>query len=224
MSDSRCQQKLIELQLLLKALFNTRSTRESIRDPGAKTSSLANCCKGCSHQTVFGSQIGVFPAVSPEDVKVGPHPVSIVSQALKLALREGLETWLADGDGNCFWRSLSLNICKSQCFHRLEKLVVFASAAENVGYPVSKDYHIHNTTYYDSSVVQTFVGTECATQHEWMLLDELFPLCANDGRTGWITASSASEALGCIVKFIHPVSKKARVKKDARVVFRGRSI
>ena len=32
------------------------------------------------------------------------------SQALTSALREGWETCWADGDGNCFWRSLSLSI------------------------------------------------------------------------------------------------------------------
>ena len=50
MSDSLCQQKLMELQLLLEALFNVRSTRESTRDPGAEKASLAKFCKGCTHQ------------------------------------------------------------------------------------------------------------------------------------------------------------------------------
>ena len=70
-SDSLCQLKLIELQLLLEALFNTRSTRESTRDPGAKKTSLMKFCKGCKHQHVFGCEVGVLPAVPPEDVKVG---------------------------------------------------------------------------------------------------------------------------------------------------------
>ncbi|CAN0177535.1 unnamed protein product, partial [Ascophyllum nodosum] len=68
-SDSLCQLKLIELQLLLEALFNTRSTRESTRDPGAKKTSLMKFCKGCKHQHVFGCEVGVLPAVPPEDVK-----------------------------------------------------------------------------------------------------------------------------------------------------------
>ena len=75
MSDSLCQvnsQKLMELQLLLKALFNVRSTRESTRDPGAEKASLAKFCKGRTHQLVFGCDVGVLSAVSPEDVKVSP--------------------------------------------------------------------------------------------------------------------------------------------------------
>ena len=75
MSDSLCQvsrQKLMELQLLLKALFNVRSTRESTRDPGAEKASLVKFCKGCTHQLVFGCEVGVLPAVPPEDVKVSP--------------------------------------------------------------------------------------------------------------------------------------------------------
>ena len=72
MSDSLCQQKLMELQLLLKALFNVRSTRESTRDPGAEQASLGKFRKGCTHQHVFGCEVGVLPAVPPEDVKVSP--------------------------------------------------------------------------------------------------------------------------------------------------------
>ena len=72
MSDSLCQQKLMELQLLLEALFNVRSTRENTRDPGAEKASLAKFCKGCTHQNVFGCEVGVLPAVPPEDVKVSP--------------------------------------------------------------------------------------------------------------------------------------------------------
>ena len=70
MSDSLCQQKLMELQLLLEALFNLRSTREST--PGAEKASLAKFCKGCTYQHVFGCEVGVLPAVPPEDVKVSP--------------------------------------------------------------------------------------------------------------------------------------------------------
>ena len=72
MSDSLCQQKLMELQLLLEALFNVRSTRESTRDPGAKKASLVKFCKGCTHQHVFGCEVGVLPAVPQEDVNVSP--------------------------------------------------------------------------------------------------------------------------------------------------------
>ena len=62
----------MELQLLLEALFNVRSTRESTRDPGAEKASLAKFYKGCTHQLVFGCEVGVLPAVPPEDVKVSP--------------------------------------------------------------------------------------------------------------------------------------------------------
>ncbi|CAN0456931.1 unnamed protein product, partial [Ascophyllum nodosum] len=110
MSDSLCQQKLMELQLLLEALFNVRSTRESTQDPGAEKASLAKFCKECWHQHVFGCEVGVLPAVPPEDVKETRWLVGQASQALTSALREGWETWWADGDGNCFWRSLSMSI------------------------------------------------------------------------------------------------------------------
>ena len=72
MSDSLCQQKLMELQLLLEALLNVRSTRESTRNLGAEKASLAKFCKGCTHQHVFGCEFGVLPAVPPEGVKVSP--------------------------------------------------------------------------------------------------------------------------------------------------------
>ena len=62
----------MELELLLEALFNVRSTRESTRDPGAEKASLAKFCKGCTHQLVFGCEVDVLPAVPPEDVKVSP--------------------------------------------------------------------------------------------------------------------------------------------------------
>ena len=62
----------MELQLLLEALFNVRSTGESTRDPGAEKASLAKFCKGYTHQLVFGCEVDVLPAVPPEDVKVSP--------------------------------------------------------------------------------------------------------------------------------------------------------
>ena len=65
MSDSQCQQKPIELRRLLEALFNTRSTRASIRDPGAKEASLLKFCKRRTYQNVFGCQVDVLPAVPP---------------------------------------------------------------------------------------------------------------------------------------------------------------
>ena len=87
----------------------------------------------------------------------------------------------------------------------------------------SKGRHLHdNTTYSDASVVQNFVGTETTTQHECMLLAELAPLCTDGSWSGRITACLASEALGCIVKSIHPVDKKAMVRQDASAVSRGR--
>ena len=145
------------------------------------------------------------------------------AQTLTPALREGWETWWVDGDGNCFWRALSLSIWRSQRFYRQVKLVVLAYAAGNSETLVSKGRHLHdNITYYDASVVQKFIGAERAAQHERMLLAELAPLCANRGWAGRITAYLASEALGCTVKFIHPVDKKARVKQDAGAVTRGR--
>ncbi|CAM9346352.1 unnamed protein product [Ascophyllum nodosum] len=55
-----------------------------------------------------------------------------------------------------------------------------------------------------------------------MFLAELAPLCSNGNWAGRITACLASEALGWIVKFIHPVDKRARVKQDASAVSRGR--
>ena len=38
----------------------------------AEKASLAKFCKGCTHQLVFGCEVGVLPAVPPEDVKVSP--------------------------------------------------------------------------------------------------------------------------------------------------------
>ena len=90
MSDSLCQvsrQKLMELQLFLKALFNVRSTRESTRDPGAEKASLAKFCKGCTHQLMFGCEVGVLPAVPPEDVKVSPLTPRTYTPYMYLHLR-----------------------------------------------------------------------------------------------------------------------------------------
>ena len=99
------------------------------------------------------------------------------------------KTWWASGNGNCFWRSLSLSIWRSQRFYRQVKLVARAYASEKSEALVNKGRHLHNITYYDASVVQTFVGTETATLHE----------CVGPGgsRRAW--------RLHCIVKFIHHV-------------------
>ena len=100
---------------------------------------------------------------------------------------------------------------------------MLAYASERSETLVSEGHHLHdNITYYDASVVLKFVGSETATQHECMLLAELAPLCSDGNWAGRITACLASEALGCIVKFIHPVDKKTRVKQDASAVSRGR--
>ena len=140
-----------------------------------------------------------------------------------LALQEEWETWWADGDGNSFWRALSLNMSRSHSFYRQVTLVVLAYAAVNPEALVSNGRHLHdNILYYDAFVLQTFVGTERVTQLERMLLAELALPCTDGGWTGRITACLASKCLGRIVKIIHPVDKKARVKQNARVVFRGR--
>ena len=145
------------------------------------------------------------------------------SQALTSALREGWETWWADGDGYCSWRLLSLSIWRSQRFYSQVKLVVLAYVSEKSETLVSEGHHLHdNITYYDESVGLKFVGSGTATQHECVLLAKLTPLCSHGNWDGRITACLASEALGCIVKFIHPVDKKARVKQDASAVSRGR--
>ena len=100
---------------------------------------------------------------------------------------------------------------------------MLAYASEKSETLVSEGHHLHdNITYYDASVVRTFVGTGTATQHECMRLAELAPLCSNGSWAGRITSCLASEALGCIVKCIHPVDKKARAKQDASAVSRGR--
>ena len=55
-----------------------------------------------------------------------------------------------------------------------------------------------------------------------MLLAELALPCTDGGWTGRITASLVSEDLGHIVKIIHPVDNKAKVKQNARALSRGR--
>ena len=55
-----------------------------------------------------------------------------------------------------------------------------------------------------------------------MLLAELAPLCSKGSWARKITSCLASEDLGCIVKFIHPVDSKARAKQDASAVSRGK--
>ena len=113
---------------------------------------------------------------------------------------------------------------KVAALYRQVKLVVLAYASEKSETLVSEGHHLHDDkiTYYDASVPLKFVGSGTATQHEFMLLAELAPLCSNGNWAGPITACLAPEALGCIVKFIHPVDKKARVKQDASAVSRGR--
>ena len=107
--------------------------------------------------------------------------------------------------------------------YRQVKLVVLVYASEKSETLVSEGHQLtDNITYYDASVQLKFVGSGTATQHECMLLAELAPLCSDGHWAGRITACLASEALGCIVKFIPPVDKKARVKQDASAVSRGR--
>ena len=110
-----------------------------------------------------------------------------------------------------------------EALYRQVKLVVLAYASEKSETLVSEGHHLHdNVTYYDASVLLKFVGSGTATLHECLLLAELAPLCSDGNWAGRITACLASEALGCIVKFTHPVDKKARVKQDANAVSRGR--
>ena len=113
---------------------------------------------------------------------------------------------------------------KVAALYRQVELVVLACASEKSETLVSEGHHLHDDkiTYYDASVLLKFVGSGTATQREFMLLAELTPLCSNGNWAGRITACLASQALGCIVKFIHPVDKKARVKQDASAVSRGR--
>ena len=121
-----------------------------------------------------------------------------------------------------------------EALYRQVKLVVLAYASEKSETLVSEGHHLHDNvtyydasvllkfTYYDASVLLKFVGSGTATLHECLLLAELAPLCSDGNWAGRITACLASEALGCIVKFTHPVDKKARVKQDASAVSRGR--
>ena len=83
-------------------------------------------------------------------------------------------------------------------------------ASEKLETLVSEGHHLHdNITYYDASVVLKFVGSGTATQqHECMLLAELSPLCSDGNWARRITVCLASEALGCIVKFIHLWTKR----------------
>ena len=113
---------------------------------------------------------------------------------------------------------------KVAAFYRQVKLVVLAYASEKSETLVSEGRHLHddNITYYDASVLLKFVGSGIATQHEFVLLAELSPPYFNGNWAGRITACLASEALGRIVKFIHLMDKKAKVKQDASVVSRGR--
>ena len=107
--------------------------------------------------------------------------------------------------------------------YRHAKLVVLAYASEKSETLVSEGHQLHdNITYYDASVLLKFVGSGTTTQLECMLLAELSPLCSDGNWAGRITACLTSEALGCIVKFIHPVDKNARVKQDTSAVSRGR--
>ena len=113
---------------------------------------------------------------------------------------------------------------KIAALYRQVKLAVLAYASEKSETLVSEGRHLHDdkVTYYDASVLLKFVDSGTATQHEFMLLAELAPLCSSGNWAVRITACLASEALGCIVKFIHPVVKKARVNQDASAVSRGR--
>ena len=89
----------------------------------------------------------------------------------------GVGNWWTDGDRNCFWRLLSLNIWRSQHFYGPVKLVVLAYALGNSEALVTKGRHFYDDiVYYDTSVVQTFVGTERPTQLKRILLAELSPL------------------------------------------------
>ena len=93
---------------------------------------------------------------------------------------------------------------KVAALYRQVKLVVLAFASEMSETLVSEGRHLHDDkiTYYDASVLLKFVGSGTATQREFMRLAELAPLCSNVNWPGRITACLASEALGCIVKFM----------------------
>ena len=70
---------------------------------------------------------------------------------------------------------------KVAALYRQVKLVVLAYASERSETLVSEGHHLHDDkiTYYDASGLLKFVGSETATQHEFMLLAELSPLCSN---------------------------------------------
>ena len=71
---------------------------------------------------------------------------------------------------------------KVAALYRQVKLVVLAYASEKSETFVSEGHHLHDDkiTYYDASVLLKFVGSGTPTQHEFMLLAELAPLCSND--------------------------------------------
>ena len=70
---------------------------------------------------------------------------------------------------------------KVAALYRQVKLVVLAYASERSETLVSEGHHLHDDkiTYYDASVLLKFVGSGTATQHEFMFLAELSPLCFN---------------------------------------------
>ena len=70
MSDYLYQQKLICSSA--RGVVQRSSIRESTRNPAQKKASPAKFCKGCTHQHVFGCEVGVLSAVPLEDVKVSP--------------------------------------------------------------------------------------------------------------------------------------------------------
>ena len=86
---------------------------------------------------------------------------------------------------------------KIAALYRQVKLVALAYASEKSETLVSEGHHLHDDkiTYYDASVLLKFLGSGPATQHEFMLLAELAPLCSNGNWAGRITACLASEAL-----------------------------
>ena len=89
---------------------------------------------------------------------------------------------------------------------------------------MSKGRHLHDSiTYYDASVVEAFLGTGTTTQrNKSVCFGRTCSLCSDGSWAGRITAYLASEVLCCIVKSIHYVDKKARMKLDARAVSCGR--
>ena len=84
-SDSLCQQQLRSATPAIEALFNVQSNRESTRDSGAKKTSPLKFCEGWTHQHMFGYEVGVLPAVPPENVKgspLMPHTYTLYAFAL----------------------------------------------------------------------------------------------------------------------------------------------